>query len=85
MKFFSILAATVISGALAAPASDAVPRADVQTAHFVFQGAESGSYNMSVKADGKVIETCMYLPFASHPPVLGLTEYRRQRATHQGH
>ncbi|KAF4119927.1 hypothetical protein GMORB2_3615 [Geosmithia morbida] len=56
----SVLATALFSGALAAPSKD--PRHDIQTAHFIFHGVESGSYHLTVKADGNVTKIYNELP-----------------------
>jgi hypothetical protein len=60
MKFTqSFLATGLLAGALAAPSQEI--RADVQVAHFQFNG-ESESYNLNVTADGKVFQTSTHDP-----------------------
>ncbi|KFH40617.1 hypothetical protein ACRE_086880 [Hapsidospora chrysogenum ATCC 11550] len=60
MKFTqSFLTSGLLAGALAAP-SRVIP-ADVQVAHFQFNG-ESESYKLNVTADGKVYQTKKDIP-----------------------
>lgn len=57
MKFAqAILAFATISGVLATSSKNKKDH-DVQTANFKFHGDHSGSYKLSVKADGKEVET----------------------------